>query len=94
MSNEQIFYESCKIMANMEDVIKTFDNMGFIVEPYEDNIGSKIYNVCDRACSIATSLLKFPSICEANEIYNKLMEVTGETVENVSREVWKEYGIK
>ena len=94
MSNEQRFYESCKIMANLEDMIKTFEKLGFIIEPDKDNIGSKIYEACSSACSVATSLLNFPTVNEENDVYNILLSATSENVEEVSRKVWEEYGVK
>lgn len=94
MSNEQRFYESCKIMADMEDIIKTFDGIGFIIEPDKDNVGHKIYNVCSLACSVATSFLNFPSVNEENDTVNELMGATSKTVEEISRKVWKQYGVK
>lgn len=95
MSNEKSFYGLCKIMADLEDAIKAFEEIGLVMEPLDKNDGNasyKIFDACSIACSLATSLLDFPSVNEENEVYDKLMQATGKTVEEIAREVWKEYG--
>lgn len=97
MSNENKFYELCKIMANLKDVIDTFQDIGFIVEPDNRNsksISTNLYASCDIVYNIAASLLNFPDVNTENGICNELMKMGSETVEDVSKKVWDEYGVK
>lgn len=99
MSNEKMFYELCKIMANLESTIKSFENIGFIVEPMHDKdsvstVSDCLYNSCSIAYSIANTLLTFSNVDEENNICNELLSATIENVDEISKKVWEEYGIK
>lgn len=97
MSNERTFYGLCKIMANLEDTINSFENIGFIVEPGNgkgSTVSDYLYNSCDVAYHIANDLLTFPNVEEENNVCNELMSATNENVDEVSRKIWEKYGIK
>jgi hypothetical protein len=93
MSNETKFLNLCQVMANLEDSIKILENIGLIPEP-DTGIGYNIYNACSVIYRVASEYLEFPNTYEENEVFDSLMQANGNTVDEVSRKVWEQYGIK
>lgn len=93
MSKQEMFYNLCLIMANMEDAISTFEKFGMHLEP-DEGVGYDMYNAASVAYRVASELLEFPSVEEENEVFNTLMQADKETVDKVANEVWSKYGAK
>jgi len=95
MSNENIFYELCEIMAKLEDSITSFEKIGFVVEPgTEGTVSENLYTAASIAYRIASTLLDYPSVEVENDICNALLSAGSDTMEEVSRRIWNEYGVK
>ena len=95
MSNETMFLELCKIMARLEDVINSFTDIGFIVEPgTKGTVSENLYVAASDAYRIAVTLLDIPDVETENDICNELLCTSSETVEEVSKRIWTQYGIK
>lgn len=95
MSKEQMFYKLCSIMAELDDIIKTFEKLGFLVEPdSKDTVTYKFYNSASTAHDVATSLLEFPDVNTENDVFNELFAAGSDTMEEVSKRIWSQYGIK
>lgn len=95
MSKEQMFYQLCNIMAELDDVINDFEKMGFTVEPGEKNtVTYKFYHSASMAHDVATSLLEFPDVNTENDVFNELFAAGSDTMEEVSKRIWSKYGIK
>lgn len=95
MTNEKMFYELCTIMAGLEDVITSFEKIGFIAEPTKKGtIAEALFNSASLACDIAMALLEFPDVSIENEVCNELFSAGLDTMEEVSKKAWNQYGIK
>lgn len=93
MNNETVFYDLCKIMANLEDAIDVVETVGITFEP-DEGVGKDIYEAASIAYRIASLLLEFPDVSTENDVFNKLMSMDKTNLEEVSKEVWEQYGIK
>lgn len=91
MSKKEMFFNLCKIMANMEDAISTFSKLGFVVEP-DESVGLDLYDTASVAYRIASSLLNVTDYEIETEIFDKLMPANLETVDKIAQEVWDKYG--
>lgn len=95
MTNEKKFYELCKIMSHIEDIIKEFEKLGFMVEPDKKNpVAYKLYDSASTACNVAIEFLQFTDIETENSVCNELFAAGSESIEEISKRIWNEYGIK
>lgn len=93
MSNENMFYELCNIMAKLEDSITSFEKIGFIVEPgTEGTVSENLYTAASAAYRIASTLLNYPSVEVENNVCNELLSADTATMKEVSTRIWNEYG--
>lgn len=93
MSNENMFYELCAIMAKLEDTITSFEKIGFIVEPgTEGTVSEDLYSAASIAYRIASTLLEYPSVEVENDVCNELLSAGSDKMEEVSTRIWNEYG--
>lgn len=93
MSKETMFYNLCVIMANMEDTINTFQGIGMSLEP-DEGIGKDLYNSASIAYRIASDLLDIWNVSVENEVFDIMMQMNKETVDDVSKQLWSKYGKK
>lgn len=95
MSNEKMFYKLCNIMSKLEDSINAIENLGFVVEPGEEGtVSNNLYISASTAYDIAISLLDCPDNQIENNIANDLLTANSETMKEISKTIWSEYGIK
>ena len=93
MSNENMFYELCNIMAKLEDSITSFEKIGFVVEPgTEGTVSENLYTAASTAYRIASSLLNYSSVEVENDICNELLSAGTDKMEEVATRIWNEYG--
>lgn len=93
MSNEEIFYKLCENMANLEDVLKTFESIGFNVEP-DEGVGYKLFDTCSSLYRIAADMLDYPDTQTDDEVCNAILSANSNNVVEVSRKIWSQYGKK
>lgn len=93
MGNKERFIKLCAVMAELDATISLLESIGLNPEP-EDGIGFRLYNGCSQIYHVASSYLDIPSVEEENEVFDKLMQMTEESMEPIAREVWDKYGIK
>jgi hypothetical protein len=93
MSNEEMFYKLCENMAHLEDVLKTLESIGLNVEP-DEGIGFKLFNTCSSLYRIASYLLECPDVQTDDEVCNELLAANSDTVFEISRRIWSQYGKK
>lgn len=93
MNNEAVFYDLCKIMADLEDAIDTVETVGITFEP-DKGVGKDLYEAASIAYRIAALLLEFPDVSTENDVCNQLMAMDKINLDEVSKEVWTKYGIK
>ena len=93
MSDELKFLNLCRVMANLEDFITTFEKIGLNLEA-DEGIGYCIYDSCSTIYKVAIEYLDLPNIEIEDKVFNDLLQANGETVDKVSKEVWNLYGIK
>lgn len=95
MTNEKTFYGLCEIIAQLEDTIKSFEKLGFIVEPgTKGTVSENLYSASSTAYRIASELLEFPDVGAENDVCNELLSKGSDDMNETSRRIWDEYGIK
>ena len=95
MANKETFYQLCEIMAELEDTITSLEKIGLVVEPgTKGTVSDNLYRAASTAYRIASTLLEFPDVNTENDVCNELLSTGLDTMEEVSRRIWNEYGIK